>query len=227
MDYEPARSSSGIHYTVLATDNYRFCIYLHPTGPAVRQLSTNMTSQAATLDLVGLPNDAIINFRSIFSIFLALFYVIIVKPGLERHGIRPSPHTIISIGFFSGAIGMALSAVNQHLIYEYSLCGSYANRCVSNPADSKISVLFQLPVYFFMANSEVLAVTTAVPYAYDKAPGNLRSVIMALFYFTMAIGGGVTQALVPLSRDPYLVWNYITASCLCLVATVGVWKTSR
>lgn len=55
----------------------------------------------------------------------------------------------------------------------------------------------------------------------------MRSLVMALFYFTGAFGSAISQALVPLSEDPDLVWNYATVSVLSLVASVGVWWSNR
>ncbi|CAO2656459.1 Nn.00g052620.m01.CDS01 [Neocucurbitaria sp. VM-36] len=195
--------------------------------PAVRQIGSNLTSQAATLNLFGLPNDALVNFNSIFCVLLALFHALVLNPSIERFGIRPSHTTRIGLGFFSGAVGMAISAVNQHYIYKHSLCGSHANECISNTADNKLSVFIQIPVYFFIANSEVLAIPSGIEYAYKNSPKNLGSIVMALFYFTIVIGSGVAQALVTLTKDPLLIWNYVAAGCLCWVAAIGVWKARR
>ena len=122
---------------------------------------------------------------------------------------------------------MGISAINQYFIYKHSLCGQYANNCISEPADNKLSVFIQIPAYLFIANSEVLAIVTGIEYAYANAPNNMRSLIMALFYFTIAIGCAVAQALVPLTKDPLLVWNYVAAGGMCAVAAAGVWRANR
>ncbi|KAF1844045.1 MFS peptide transporter [Cucurbitaria berberidis CBS 394.84] len=195
--------------------------------PAVRQLSSNLTSQAATLKLNGLPNDLLVNFNPIFCLIFSPIYAHVIYPGLACLGIHPSPTTRISLGFLSTAIGMAISAVNQHFIYAHSLCGSHANHCIANPADTKISVFIQVPAYVFIANGEVLALVTGMEYAYANAPSNMRSLVMALFYFPIALGCALSQTLVPLSRDPMLVWNYVVAGGFSAVAAVGVWWSNR
>jgi dipeptide/tripeptide permease len=57
---------------------------------------------------------------------------------------------------------------------------------------------------------------------YSQAPNNMRSFIMAMFYLTGVGGSAVAQALMPLSEDAMLVWNYTVPGALSLVASVGV-----
>lgn len=35
----------------------------------------------------------------------------------------------------------------------------------------------------------------------------MKSLVMAAFLFTTAISNAISEALVPVSTDPYLVWN--------------------
>ncbi|KAF2252611.1 oligopeptide transporter [Trematosphaeria pertusa] len=195
--------------------------------PALRQMGSNMMSQAATLNLGGLPNDLLINLNPLFCILLAPFYAHIVYPVLARIGLRFCPIHRISAGFLCAALGMAMCTVVQHLIYSSSACGKHANHCPADRLYPKPSVWLQLPVYLLLANSEILANVTGIEYAYSQAPSNMRSLVMALFYFTGAFGSAISQALVPLSEDPDLVWNYATVSVLSLVASVGVWWSNR
>lgn len=50
---------------------------------------------------------------------------------------------------------------------------------------------------------------------------------MGLFYSTMAFGCAMAQVLVPLSRDPMLVWNYVVAGAMSACAAAGVWWCNR
>ncbi|KAJ4291134.1 hypothetical protein N0V90_010332 [Kalmusia sp. IMI 367209] len=190
-------------------------------GPALRQMNSNMISQAATLDLGRLPNDLLINLNPFFCTILVPIYIHIIYPTLSRFNINFSPTRRICAGFASAATGMAITAIIQYAIYRESTCGSSTAQC--SVSASKLSVWVQLPVYLLLANSEILAVVTGIEYAYSHAPTNMRSVVMALFYFTGAWGSAFAQALLPLSEDPYLVWNYTTAGGLSYIAAVGVW----
>jgi POT family proton-dependent oligopeptide transporter len=54
------------------------------------------------------------------------------------------------------------------------------------------------------------------------------SMIMALFIFTGAGGSAIGQMLVPISGDPYLVWNYVVVGSLSLIAYVrAMWFNSE
>ena len=188
----------------------------------MRQQSTTMMSQAVTLNLHGLPNDLLINFDPVFCIVLAAIYAHVIYPGLSRMGITIRPTTRICIGLPSAALALVISAINQHFIYRASLCGEHALQCVANPPDKKLPVWIQIPVYVLIANSAVLALISGIEYAYSNAPRNMRSVVLAMFYLTVAFGGALAEALVPVSHDPWLVVNYGVATGLCVVATAGV-----
>jgi hypothetical protein len=47
-------------------------------------------------------------------------------------------------------------------------------------------------------------------------------ILLAMFYLTVAFGGELVEALVPVSHDPWLVVNYGVAAGMCVVATAGV-----
>jgi POT family proton-dependent oligopeptide transporter len=186
-------------------------------------MGSNMVSQATTMNLDGLPNDILLNLNPLFCILIGPFYAHVTYPTLARFNIQFSPTRRISVGFFFAAVGMAAAATIQHFIYTKSTCGKYLNGCASDTAATKLTVWLQIPVYVLLANSEILAVVSGLEYMYSQAPNNMRSFIMAMFYLTGAGRSAVAQALVPLSEDPRLVWNYTAAGALSLVASVGVW----
>lgn len=36
----------------------------------------------------------------------------------------------------------------------------------------------------------------------------MRSLVMAIFLFQTALGNALSEAMLPLVSDPYLIWNY-------------------
>lgn len=52
------------------------------------------------------------------------------------------------------------------------------------------------------------------------APKNMRSLVMAVGLFMTAIGSAIQEALIPLTKDPLLVWMYTTVACITFVAGV-------
>lgn len=55
----------------------------------------------------------------------------------------------------------------------------------------------------------------------------MRSLVMGLFLFTNAFSGALSQALVPLSKDPLFIWLYVIIACITFVATIAFWFTFR
>lgn len=64
-------------------------------------------------------------------------------------------------------------------------------------------------------------------YAYTKAPQNMKSTVQALALFTSAVSSALGQALVALSEDPLLVWNYGSVAVVALIGGIGFFLTFR
>lgn len=71
-----------------------------------------------------------------------------------------------------------------------------------------ISVWAQTGSYVLIAISEIFVGITSLEYAFSKAPGNMRSLVMAFALFMGAVGAAIGEAFVGLRTDPRLVWNY-------------------
>lgn len=118
------------------------------------------------------------------------------------------------------SLAMLGAALLQVYIYRQSPCGYHAATCGSdadgNPIVADINVWLQVPVYFFIALSEVLASITSLEYvplgpigsrdlvveisecryAYTKAPKSMRGTIQSIFLLTTAIANAITEAFV-------------------------------
>lgn len=64
-------------------------------------------------------------------------------------------------------------------------------------------------------------------YAYTKAPQNMKSTVQAIALFTSAVSSALGQALVALSDDPLLVWNYGFVAVVALIGGIGFYLTFR
>jgi len=53
--------------------------------------------------------------------------------------------------------------------------------------------------YILIAISEILASITGLEYAFTKAPKNMRSLVMAVFLFMLAISSAIGEAFVCMS----------------------------
>jgi hypothetical protein len=99
-------------------------------------------------------------------------------PGSLAHGYNLSPDDADTYRPTLAALAMVISAIKQHFIYHASFCDWHALQCVANPADKKLPVWIQIPVYVLIANSAVLALILGIEYAYSNAPRNITSDVL-------------------------------------------------
>ncbi|KAL4878217.1 PTR2-domain-containing protein [Aspergillus karnatakaensis] len=191
---------------------------------AYNQMLNNLTSQAATMELNGVPNDIINNFNPLALIIFIPIFDHVLYPGLRKMGINFTPLKRITAGFFMAGAGMIVATVTQHYIYQKSACGKHANTCLTEQnLHSPISVWVQALTYILGGISEILASVTSLEYAFTKAPKNMRSLVQAVALFMNAFSSAIGQALVGLSEDPLLVWNYAVVAILAFVGGIGFW----
>lgn len=189
------------------------------------QINNNLTSQAAVMKLNGVPNDILANLNPFSLIILIPICDLVIYPALRKAGINFSPIKKITLGFYTGTAAMIWACVVQAYIYKYSPCGRYAAGEDCEP--TSINVWAQTGSYVLIALSEVLASITGLEYAFTKAPRNMRSLVMAVYLFATAVAAAIGQALVSLSADPLLVWNYGVVGVLSFIGGTGFWLQYR
>lgn len=189
------------------------------------QINNNLTSQAATMSLNGIPNDLLSNLNPLSIIIFIPILDLFVYPLLRKAGIKFTPLKKITLGFFTASLSMVSAAVCQHYIYKTSPCGEYAGEC--DAGNSTLNVWIQTPTYVLIGFSEIFASITGLEYAFTKAPSNMKSMVMALFLFTSAIAAAIGFAFVSVSADPLLVANYGIFAGLAFVAGIIFWLCFR
>ncbi|KAF2000302.1 hypothetical protein P154DRAFT_575986 [Amniculicola lignicola CBS 123094] len=137
---------------------------------SLRQMHSCLTSQAATMRLGNMPNDLVANINTAAALVLAPLYTHFIYRWIEWTGFRFTPIKRVIAGFASSAIAMSIAAIIQHFVYATSPCGNHANGCIHSPHKAPLSVWIQTPVYVLCANSEILAVVTAIALVYENAP---------------------------------------------------------
>jgi len=194
------------------------------------QLNNNLTSQAATMNTHGLPNDVLSNLDPFALIIFIPICDLLIYPALARRGWKFTALKKITWGFATASASMVWAAVLQYYIYKTNPCGDYASTCVDsegNPLVSSLNVWIQTGSYVLIAFSEIFASITGLEYAFTKAPKNMRSLVMSIFLFMSALSAALGEAFVSLSSDPLLVWNYATVAILAFVATIAFWISFR
>ena len=182
------------------------------------------------MNLHGAPNDLITNLNPISIVILIPILDFCVYPGLRKRGIHFTPIKRMTTGFFFGTAAMITAAVTQHYIYKLSPCGSNAGSCRDeddNVLYADINVWVQTLSYVLIGISEIFTNVTSLEYAFSKAPKNMKSLVMAVNLFMSAISSAIGQALVALSEDPLLVWNYSVVAVLAFLAGIAFWFCFR
>ncbi|KAI0007701.1 peptide transporter PTR2 [Xylariaceae sp. FL0662B] len=192
---------------------------------AYDQMTSNLTSQASSMQLHGVPNDIIRNLDPISIIILVPIIDHVLYPAFRKLGFRFTPIKRMTAGFFFGAAAMVSAAVTQHHIYLLSPCGEYPTSPHCAPAP--INVWVQTIPYVLIGVSEIFTNVTSYEYAFSKAPDNMKSLVMAVNLFMSAFSAAIGQAFVPLSGDPLLVWNYSVVAILAFVGGSGFWICFR
>ena len=175
------------------------------------QLTNNLTSQAATMDLHGVPNDILANLDPLALIIFIPVCDILLYPALRKANIRFTPIKKITFGFFVGSAAMVWAAIVQLYIYRTSPCGYQASSC-DTPAP--INVWAQTGSYVLIAFSEIFASITSLEYGFSKAPKNMRSLVAAFALFMNALSSALQEAWLPLLKDPHIVWNYASVAII-------------
>ncbi|CAH2354743.1 peptide transporter Ptr2p [[Candida] railenensis] len=191
------------------------------------QMLNNFISQAAEMELHGLPNDIL---QAIDSLAIIIFIPIcerLVYPFIRKF--TPfKPITKIFWGFMFGSGAMVYAAVLQHYIYLAGPCYDKPLACAGyTDIPNRVHVAIQAPAYFLIAMSEILASITGLEYAYTKAPVSMKSFIMSLFLVTNAFGSALGIALSSTAIDPKYVWTYTGLAVSCFIAGVLFWLCFR
>ncbi|KAG7531982.1 hypothetical protein FFLO_03989 [Filobasidium floriforme] len=197
---------------------------------AYNQMTGNLTSQAAVMELNHVPNDIINNINPISLIIFIPIFDLFIYPFFRKHGIRFTPIRRITAGFACAALAMIWATITQLYIYRMSPCGYSANTCATEDGitiPAPINVWSQIGAYALIGFSEIFASITILEYAYTKAPRNMRSIVQALSLLTNAVSAAIGEALVPLSDDPNLVWNYMTCTILASLGGIAFFFTFR
>ncbi|KAK8104424.1 peptide transporter PTR2-A [Apiospora kogelbergensis] len=196
---------------------------------AYNQMTNNLVSQAGTMILGQTPNDIVAKLNPIFIVIVIPIMDFGVYPALRKMGVHLTPIKKITAGFFLASLAMVSACVIQAYIYKLSPCGYEINKLTKQGkhCTAPFTVWVQVFPYGLVGMSEVLASITKLEYAYTKAPQNMKSTVQAIALFTSAVSSTLGYALVGLSDDPLLVWNYGSVAVIALVGGIGFYFTFR
>ncbi|WPH00325.1 peptide transporter PTR2-A [Acrodontium crateriforme] len=193
---------------------------------AYNQMVNNLTSQSATMQLNGVPNDLINNLNPITLVIFIPLFDYIVYPTLRRWHVPITPIKRIACGFVLASLAMVSACVVQYYIYQLSPCPA-AEVSTGKDCEAPINVWVQAVPYCLVAFSEIGASISTLEYAFTKAPENMRGLVMGVNLLQNAFSAALGQALLPLATDPLLIWNYGVVALVAFAGGVGFWFTWR
>jgi POT family proton-dependent oligopeptide transporter len=138
-----------------------------------------------------------------FVLTLIPIFATVVYPGLERRGLRMTPLRKMSAGMFVMVLSFVAAAV-----VESALAGG-----------GRPHVAWQVPQYLFLAVGEVLVSVTALEFAYSQAPRRMKSLVMGLWYLTIASGSLLTAVVAWLNRFQGVAY-YVFFACVMFAAAL-------
>lgn len=181
----------------------------------------------------GLPNDLTWFANPIMVVLLMPIVQWFMTGVTGRYHIPFGPMARITVGCVFLALAMAYQSVLQKLIYSAGPCYEYPTQCSASDGGgpNDISVWLQLPSYFLIGLSEVLAVSTGYKYAYAAAPESMKSLVQAIFLLSAGAGALICLAIAPTARNPNLVvmWACIAGTMFLATAVFAAvyWKKDR
>ena len=166
----------------------------------------------------GMPNDFMQNFDPLSILIFTPILDRVLYPVLRRMGVELRPITRITIGFFLAGVGLAYAAIVQHLIYSAGPCYDRPGACPAGmdgdtPLPNHVHIAVQAPAYVFIGLAEIFISVTGLEYAYTKAPPSMKSFVQSIYLFTNAFGSAISEALVPVAKDPKFLWMYTGVGC--------------
>ena len=98
-----------------------------------------------------------------------------------------SPLTKMMIGFSFAAISYLCAAM-----LDFGIIRAKNHIDPNTQLPQKLSIFWQVPQYFFITLAEVFVSVTGLTFVFDMAPGNMKSLVTALYLFSGAIGDVLT-----------------------------------
>ncbi|KAJ7120242.1 putative MFS peptide transporter [Mycena epipterygia] len=186
------------------------------------QLSTNLVSQAGTMETHGLPNDVIGVINPLSVIVLLPLAQQVLYPALRKAKISFSPINRMALGFLLEVFAQAYASIVQHLVYSAAPCFGAPLKCAASQngtVPNRVDVFLQTPIYVLEGLGEVFSSPSTYEYAYSEAPPNMKSLLQAVFVSMGALAVVLGLALSSLYKDPLLVISYAVLAGMMFATT--------
>ena len=161
------------------------------------------TLQASRMALHGLQPEQLNVLNPIqIMIFIPLFDKI-VYPKLEAKGYNLRPLVRIQYGMVLASLSFLTSAILEYYM--------------ENHPTGTVHVAWQVPQITILTVAEILLSVTGLEFAYAQSPPNTKALILALYFFMMAIGDGFGAILY---ASVFSTWRLASAMLTCSILMI-------
>lgn len=177
------------------------------------QINSRWVFQASKMDgelsFYTIKPDQMVMSCTISMLFLIPFFERVVFPALSRVGIN-KPLQKVLIGFFLGQIAFMFAAIVEW-----------------NIGEERISMLWLLPQYLTIATAEIFVWVSILSFAYTQAPADMKSVITAFIYLTIAGGSLIVVAISSVNFLNSQLYEYLFYVAMMSVNTIWFWMMMK
>ncbi|KAJ5870023.1 hypothetical protein N7455_004964, partial [Penicillium solitum] len=194
--FEYGVRSSGMQQTPIPCIAHAMCLLFFPIWNLnVGGIGSVGTNQGAAMITNGVPND-LSNFSPLTIIVAIPLLTFVIYPALDRYRIHVRPITRLTFGFF---LAMASSICNG----EYT---SYRHADITHQRAKPL--LLSAPTIALGALSECFCNVTTYELAYARSPPSMTGLVVAVFLFMKALSSALGEILIPVTKDPFLLWGF-------------------
>ena len=147
--------------------------------------------------------DQMIIFNSLFSIILVPVYERIFYPVLAKIGVN-TPLRKVSCGLFLAASAFVIAAIIEFRINNHE----------------NVHILFLIPQYAVLVMAEIMVYIPCMNFAYNEAPPNMKSVMVASVYLTMAVGNLIMVFISGSRLFESQIYEFLFFACLMVIDTL-------
>jgi len=121
-----------------------------------------------------------------------------IYPLLRRYNIKFGMLRRIGLGMLLAALGILYAGCLEVYRLDLFRRGYVITQIVGSKEVLAVdlSVMWQAPGFFLIGAGEVLASVTGLEFAYDQSPPNMKSMVIAFFYLSTALGNYLGSAIV-------------------------------
>ncbi|XP_070509857.1 solute carrier family 15 member 2-like [Chironomus tepperi] len=136
-----------------------------------------------------------------------------IEPMLNYCGIHLSSLECVFIGGLFAVLSFTSAGFLQYYIHLHDI--------------NSISVLWQFPQFLFIMIAEMLISVPGLKFAYTHAPGNMKSVLTAIFFINNALGNLIVVGVTELDMFGNKCMEFFFYAFLMMLAAIAIRLLSR